>query len=182
MKYFITLIFTVVSILSFSQTKLDSLIFDKLNKYRDSLVLQKLEWDFSSFKSAKNQSTYLSNSSTSDKIVCGHEQKNPGYETAIKRYFKLSGKQPIVFFSEVCSFVNVNKKESDSEDYIYNLIADKVIKGFMSSPEHNSAITNIKAKFAGVSTIYKLEENGFKKDTKYWLVKYSVHTCIILIH
>ena len=183
MKFFITLIFIVTSLLSFSQTKLDSLVFDKLNKYRDSLGLTKVEWDSIAFKPAQNQSTYLSNASTPDKVVCGHSQNTPGYETSIKRYFKLTGrdeKKPIIFFSEVCNFINVNRKYSDTDNYIYELMSDKIIKAFINSPDHNSAITSDKAKFAGVSTNYKVQENGFKKGTKYWMMKYSIHTCIVL--
>jgi uncharacterized protein YkwD len=183
MKYFITLILIIASTISFSQTKLDSLVFDKLNKYRDSIGLSKLEWDSLAFKPAKSQSLYLSEASTSDRIVCGHTQDKPGYETAVKRYLKLTGRnENKVFFSEVCNFINVNRKDSDTDDYIYNLIANRVIAGFIASPAHNSAITSTKANFAGVSTNFKVEENGFKKGTKYWMMKYSIHTCIVIVN
>lgn len=179
MKSLLFFTFLFLTTLSFTQTKLDSLVFERLNKYRDSIGLNKVEWDSTAFKSANNQSTYLSDNSTKDNIICGHNQKTPGYETPSIRWKTFKGSDK-TYFSEVCNFITVNKKENDNIDYIYSIIANEIVKSFLNSPEHKKSILNQKVRFVGISTVYKIEDNGFKKESKYYLTKYSTHTCIVL--
>ena len=176
MKYLV-IILLFISSLSFTQTKLDSLVFDRINQYRDSIGLNKVEWDSIAFKSANNHSTYLSNNSTNNNIICGHKQNTPGYETPSNRWRKFKGEDK-TYFAEISNFTTINKKEDS--DYFYSLIVNEIIKLFINSEEHKKAMINDKVKFVGVSTTYKVEDNGFKKGTKYYFTKYSIHTCIIL--
>jgi uncharacterized protein YkwD len=176
MKYLV-IILLFISNLSFTQTKLDSLVFDRINKYRDSIGLNKVEWNSIAFKTANNHSIYLSNNSTNNNFICGHNQKTSGYETPTNRWRKFKGEDK-TYFAEISNFTTTDKKEDNDE--FYSLIANKIIKLFINSEEHKKAMINDKVKFIGVSTTYKVKDNGVKKGTKYYFEKYLIHTCIIL--
>jgi uncharacterized protein YkwD len=53
------ILFFLISNLSNSQTRLDSLIFNKINKYRNENGLQSLIWDKSTYKVGDNQTEYM---------------------------------------------------------------------------------------------------------------------------
>ena len=81
MKKLITILFLFTSVTLFAQTKLDSLVLVKVNDYRTSKGLTKVEFDNICYKSAENQASYLFKN---DSI--GHSQNNIGFETPNKRY------------------------------------------------------------------------------------------------
>jgi uncharacterized protein YkwD len=165
-RYIITATYIFISSLVFSQTKLDSLVFDKLNQYRNSLGLSKIDWDSTSFIAAKNHSQYLNNASDSSKIISGHNQPTPGSERLSDRFGK-----DFLSLAEVATGFHYSIK--DNSDLYLDEIAEVSIKNFIKSPMHNLAITNPKFKFTGVSV-----------DTKPYSIKRSniliVHTVIVL--
>lgn len=69
-----------------AQTRLDRKVFDKVNEYRDSLCLPKLEWDSGAYKASEYQSTYLKSTNG----VVGHSNTNKGFEDLKDRYEKAS--------------------------------------------------------------------------------------------
>lgn len=61
MKKIISILFLFVPLFLFSQTKLDSLVFEKINEYRISKGVFPLVWDTCSYKASKHHALYLSN-------------------------------------------------------------------------------------------------------------------------
>jgi uncharacterized protein YkwD len=74
--YILTLCFISVLRLS-SQTKEESMLFDKINQYRDSLGLNKLVWDSYIYKMASYHSKYLVliNTEPENKNLITHDEK-----------------------------------------------------------------------------------------------------------
>lgn len=59
MKKILVIAFIVSNSISFAQTKLDSMLFDRVNQYRVSNGLHKIIWDTRMYKVADNQSKYM---------------------------------------------------------------------------------------------------------------------------
>jgi len=87
MKNLLIIITLLITTFVSAQTKLDSLVLVKVNEYRTSKGLTKVDFDTVSFLSADNQANYLFKN---DSIV-GHSQKNTGFETPNKRYIYFGG-------------------------------------------------------------------------------------------
>lgn len=59
MKKFLTILLTLLSIISYSQTKLDIEIFNVINQYRVSNGLNKLDWRQDAFGVVKKHNDYM---------------------------------------------------------------------------------------------------------------------------
>ena len=59
MKKIISILFLFLTTTLFAQSKLDSLVLVKVNEYRTSLGLNKVQFDTISFLAADNQASYL---------------------------------------------------------------------------------------------------------------------------
>ena len=80
-KFFLlVLMFCVNNLLCFSQTQIEKLVFDEINKYRVENNLLELSWDNCTYKAAKNQTDYIDK--TGD---YSHTQKNTLFSTPDKR-------------------------------------------------------------------------------------------------
>ncbi len=137
MKNIIIIIFSVVSFIANAQTKLDTVVFNKINDYRVSLGLNKVTWDSSAFKVAEKQALYMKT-----KSVVGHSDG---------------------LVNEVSSFDTCNNLTYFDVDRI----ADDIISEFKKSPKHNAIIVSECYKFVGVSTKATARNNGFKGKVNY---------------
>ena len=168
MKNLITIIALFITTFVSAQTKLDSLVFVKVNEYRTSLGLNKVEFDNICYKSAENQASYLFKN---DSI--GHSQNNIGFETPNKRYIYFGGNEH-ASTAEVCNSVNMNFKVNDS---VYlDKLATLIVDAWKSSFEHNKILINSKYKFAGVSTKSTISNTGVKSWTHYDIKSTMVFT------
>jgi uncharacterized protein YkwD len=166
MKKIISILFLFLSVSVFAQTKLDSLVLVKVNEYRVSKGLNKVQFDIVSYKSAENQASYLFKN---DSIV-GHDQNNIGFETPGKRYIYFGGNVN-ASTAEVCNTVNTNLKV-DNDDNLAKLIVD----AWKNSFEHNKILIDAKYKFAGVSTKVTTSSTGVKNWTHYDIKSTMVFT------
>jgi uncharacterized protein YkwD len=166
MKNLITIIALFITSFVSAQTKLDSLVLVKVNEYRTSLGLNKVQFDTVSFLAADNQASYLFKN---DNVV-GHDQDNIGFETPGKRYAYFGGNKN-ASTAEVCNSVNTNLKV-DSDDNLAKLIVD----AWKNSFEHNKILVDAKYKFAGVSTKVTTSNTGIKNWTHYDIKSTMVFT------
>ena len=169
MKNLIIIITLFITSFVSAQTKLDSLVFVKVNEYRTSLGLNKVEFDTVSYLAADNQASYLFKY---DSIV-GHSQNNIGFETPNKRYIYFGGNER-ASIAEVCNAVDTNLKV-DNDMYLDNL-AKLIVDAWKNSFEHNKILIDSKYKFAGVSTKVKDSSTGVKNWTHYDIKSTMVFT------
>ena len=59
MKKFLTILLTLLSIISYSQTKLDMEIFNIINQYRTSKGIDKVSWSQEAFSVSKKHNDYM---------------------------------------------------------------------------------------------------------------------------
>jgi uncharacterized protein YkwD len=166
MKNLIIVITLFITSFVSAQTKLDSLVLVKVNEYRASKGLNKVEFDIVSYKSAENQASYLFKNDS----VIGHDQNNIGFETPGKRYIYFGGNKN-ASTAEVCNTVNTNLKV-DSDNNLAKLIVD----AWKNSFEHNKILVDAKYKFAGVSTKVTTSNTGIKNWTHYDIKSTMVFT------
>lgn len=169
MKNLITIIALLITTFVSAQTKLDSLVFVKVNEYRTSKGLNKVEFDIVSYKAADNQASYLFKYDS----VVGHNQNNIGFETPSKRYIYFGGNEH-ASTAEVCNVVNTNLKV-DNDMYLDNL-AKLILDAWKNSFEHNKILIDPKYKFAGVSTKVTASSTGVKNWTHYDIKSTMVFT------
>ncbi len=164
-----TIVILLITSFANAQTKLDSLVLVRVNEYRISKGLTKVEFDTVSFLSADNQASYLFKNDS----VVGHSQKNIGFETPGKRYIYFGGNEH-ASTAEVCNTVNTNLKV-DNNTYLDNL-AKLIVDAWKNSFEHNKILIDPKYKFAGASTKVTTGVTGVKNWTHYDIKSTMVFT------
>lgn len=105
MKTLATLIYILVSFISNAQTSLDRKVFDKVNEYRVSIHIPKLEWDSCAYKAAEFQSTYLKSANG----LLSHDNPNKGYESTYDRYKMFGGISKETKISDGVSYHSVGE-------------------------------------------------------------------------
>jgi len=170
MKNLITIIALFITTFVSAQSKLDSLVLIKINEYRVSKGLNKVDFDTVCYKAADNQSSYLFKNDS----VVGHEQKNIGFETPGKRYIYFGGNEN-ASTAEVCNIVNnINLKDGDTMKL--TKLATDIVEAWKKSPDHNKILITAKYKFVGVSTKVKTSSTGVKNWTHYDIKSVMVFT------
>lgn len=148
--------------LSFSQTILDSLIFNKVNEYRNQNNLKKLEWDTTMYNVAKNQSEYMAAS--------GHLYHDQIESDSI--YFKITSDFSKKFINKG---LTCNCSASENAGVVYNidkLNNDSIVSILMSywkkSPVHNRVLLYEHLKYGGISTtvghLHRISEMDINGD------------------
>ncbi len=136
--------------MSFSQTRLDSLVLIEINSYRISKGLDSVKYSDINFKSSNHHSKYLVRTGkighTEDTLVSTSDR--------VKFY---SGKSTHI--GENVSSLSLNIKDSD--DQYLNKISKSIVKSWIESPEHNKMLLS-NFKFAGVSCITTKKSTGIK--------------------
>ena len=159
MRNIITIILIILSVSLFSQTKLDTLVFNNINKYRDSLSLPKLTWDTISFKAAKHHSNYILQKNTFNKDhlvrVLGHAEDT--LKSPSNRYDYYGGNN-WTYVGENLAIVNPVYKNDDNLKL--QKIADLLLKEWIKSTSHNKVLLS-KGNFGGVSCLVRTNNSGF---------------------
>ena len=144
MKTIIILITLFISQFSFSQTKLDSLVMNEVNKVRDSIGVTNLTFSKDLFlKSDKNT-----------KVI--KQTGKVGHFSTETNNFP-SG--------EICNFVPT--KVSKDCDSLKN-IAKSIVSSWKSSPEHWEILTDPRWKFIGGSSLVVSQPYFCGKNMKYY--------------
>lgn len=161
MKTLITiLIFVFTTITSIAQTSLDRKVFNKINEYRDSLCLPKLEWDSSAYKASEYQSEYLKSANG----VVGHNNPNKGFEKMNDRYEKVGGRKTLLL-GEICNSTNKNYKVIDT--LVEEKLSIEIISLWKKSPAHNAIMLEPRMRYVGCSSKIKTGSTGIKTYTHY---------------
>lgn len=160
------LILLFISFSCLAQTKLDTLVFNKINEYRVSKGLNKLLWDTIAFKASKCHSDYLEGlaAKTNYKtITTGHSESTKGLEHSWNRYAYFGG----VFKSvgEIVLTNSLNFKDNDASKL--TKLVDILVKQWKDSPEHNKIMITSNYNFGGVSCKVVTKSVGLKGFTNY---------------
>jgi uncharacterized protein YkwD len=167
MKKLIIILFLFLVNTVFAQSKLDSLVLVKVNEYRVSLSLNKVEFDSVCYKAAKCQASYLANiyiANDMKKYTMGHGQDVKGFETHDKR-LNAFGKYKFLKTAEVCNFEFINFNVNDTLGY--DKLATNILELWKSSPAHNEAIIDPNYKFAANYSYEIVKASGFKNVNHY---------------
>jgi len=150
MRFTQTIILLLISIMSFSQTRLDSLVLVEINSYRNSKGLDDVKYSSINFKASNHHSKYLVRTGK-----VGHTE-----DTLVKTSdrVKFYGGKSTHIGENVSSF-SLNIKDSDSQ-YL-NKISKDIVKSWINSPEHNKILLS-DFKFAGVSCVTTTRSTGIK--------------------
>ncbi len=156
----LTFAFVFISLFSMSQTRLEKIVFEKINKYRDSIGVPKLVWNNVCYKASDIQSTYLKSAN-----VIGHSNPNKSHKTMSDRY-KISGGVEKGLLGEICNGGSFgNYKLSDT--LVEEKIATKVVALWKGSKGHNEIMTSPDMKMGGVSVKFKISSPGMKAWNHY---------------
>lgn len=157
MKKFISLLlFVLFSNNIFSQTKLDTLLFDKVNSYRHSLGLKKVKWDANVYKMAKHHSVYQSKTEKITHIETTDVDSLTELKEMQDRYaFYVNKKED--YLSEICAGYLCFNMEISIEK-----IADTLFKSWLNSEEHRKIIKDKEPVFGACSVIIK--KGGIKEN------------------
>ena len=122
MKTILISLFMMFVLNMFSQTKLDKLVFKKINEYRKQKGLHEFLWDEKAYKASDYHLKYLLKNS-----ILSHSENNntPTPYLRLKKYGanpSFSGENAIVV-----SFSEMNEE----------LIATDIVNGWKGSPGHN---------------------------------------------
>ena len=164
MKSITTIIFTFISAVFVAQTKLDTLVFNKVNEYRISMGVSELKWDTTSFKAAKLHTNYLVRTGK-----VGHKEDTLIEPKDRLKVFDNTYKWTVI--NEVALSTNLNINKTDSVD---EKIADKIVDGWKKSPLHNMAILDTMCYYAGVECVVKIKPTGIKGIDNYQVVSTMV--------
>ncbi len=163
MKNILTIIILLITLSSmFSQTKLDSVVFEKVNEYRISKGFKSLGWDITCYKAAKVHTNYLFRTGK-----VGHKEDTLVDPKDRLRYVDSKGKWTII--NEVAISTNINIKD-DSIDKIAILI----VNGWKNSKLHNDVILDSVSLFSGVECILKIRPQGLKDVYNYQVISTMV--------
>ena len=126
MKFTQTLFLLLISIVSFSQTKLDSLVLVEINSYISSKGLDSVVCSTINFKASNHHSKYLVRTG---KI--GHTE-----DTLV------STSDRVKFYGGKCTHIGENVTSlslnfKDSDDKFLNKISKDIVKSWINSPDHN---------------------------------------------
>jgi uncharacterized protein YkwD len=168
MKKILTIIILLLSILGFSQTKLDSLVFTKVNQYRIEKGLKEVKFDTATFKAAKHHTSYLyrKNLDIWPNSISGHTEDTLVDFT--NRYEFYAPKKRYLHIAEVALSISKNYKVDDTT--ILEKMSTEIIEGWKSSPKHNKILLTGDFVFAGVNCQYFSNPTGIKSSLNYRIV------------
>jgi len=170
MKNLIILLF--LSFSCFAQTKLDTLVFNKINEYRVSKGLNKVSWDTVCFKASKHHSEYLEGLARVSNymvITTGHSENVAKFADVTDRFIYFGGKTKTtsagVWLGEIVQTFNSNFKDSDVS--VLNRISDSIVVHWKNSPKHNEIMLMSNYRFGGAGCKVVTRPVGLKGWTNY---------------
>jgi uncharacterized protein YkwD len=142
MKKIIILFLLAIQFVS-AQTKLDSLVFEKVNQYRIENGLKEFKFDSVCFKASKHHTSYLVKTGR-----VGHSEDSLKEPKDRMKVFDKKNKWTII--CEVAlSTKPRNIKDIDID--INEKLATDVVNGWKSSKDHNNILLDKNCSFSGVS-------------------------------
>lgn len=155
MKMINTVILLLISVLGFSQTKLDSLVLSKINSYRVSKGLDVVKFSTIDFNAANHHSKYLSG-----KDYISHAEDK--LTTPMDRYKFFGGSigsGEFVSIGENVLSYNLNVKDNEIP---LDEVSTELVDMWKKSEKHNEILLTKEYKFAGVSCVTRSNETGIK--------------------
>jgi uncharacterized protein YkwD len=167
MKKIIILFLLAIQFVS-AQTKLDSLVFGKVNQYRLENGLKEFKFDTVCFKSSKHHTSYLyrKNLAVWPNSFCGHSEDT--LKDHSDRYKFYSNNKRFLHLGEVAQSISKNYKVIDT-DYL-DKMASSIVDAWKSSPKHNELILKSDFLFGGVSCQYFTKSCGINTYLNYRIV------------
>ena len=135
-------IFLSSSIGLFSQTSLDSLLFEKINKYRNAHGLKSWEWDQNVWEASNSHNKYLMDLGRLTHYQEGSDSTYTGGDRLIQ--------QGVTWYltRENCAMRYRYDNETDEEQ------SEKILLQWINSPGHNETLLCSKSKYGAVSTTH----------------------------
>jgi uncharacterized protein YkwD len=124
----ITILLSILMLNVYSQTPLESKVFQKINDYRVENGLHKLKWDDATYKSTVVHTKYMVNNS---ELCHTEDSETPRFTSRLMLFQDKS----YIIGNENVSRVSINGIE-DSIDKI----ADKILYSWKRSSSHNSVM------------------------------------------
>ena len=168
MKSIITIILSLIVGICISQTKLDSIVFEKVNQYRIEKGLKEVKFDTACYKASKHHTSYLytKNIITWPKSFCGHSEDTLVDFT--NRYEFYVPKKRYLHLAEVALSISKNYKISDT--LLLEKISTEIVNGWKSSPNHNKILLGSDFVFSGVNCQYFTKPCGINSILNYRIV------------
>lgn len=163
MKFLCTLILALTTVSTIAQTKLDSLVFNKVNEYRISMGLSKLKFDTTCFKAASLHTKFLTKT---DKV--GHKEDTLIDTKDRLGFYDKTHKWTII--NEVAISTNINLNKSDSIDEKLSIL---IVNSWEKSIKHNEALLD-NLFCSGVECIVKVTPTGISNINNYQVVSTMV--------
>lgn len=163
MKITTTILLILFHLVSFSQTRLDSLILVKINEYRVSKGITSVVFSDVNCSAAIHHTNYM----VSESLLTHTEDT---LETVKDRLFFYGGIQSK--YGENITFVSKNLKSTDDVDY---KISTLIVDSWKKSPQHNKILLSKTFKFAGVGTIIETRST----DVKNWINLNATSTLVM---
>lgn len=179
------LLFLFLSLSTFSQTKLDTLLFNKVNEYRVSKNLKELKWDTSAYKATKHHTLYLAENKFNSPKFFLELTKKDRYSTSsiIIKSLKYPHREDSIIFNlpsdrykyyggnynyigEIIAGMNKSIKSDDSLKF--EKLSIEILNGWKNSPEHNKILLIPNITKGGCSTIIEIIEQGIKNYKIYF--------------
>jgi len=167
MKTIATIIFAFISVFVTAQTKLDTLVFNKVNEYRVSKGVPELKWDTNSFKAANLHTKYLfrKNFALWPVTFSGHSEDT--LKSPSDRFESIS-KERWTKVGEAALAISKNYKVGDT--LMYNKMATEIVTAWKLSEKHNEIILSREYVFGGVSCDSLVKGTGLKGVDSYRIV------------
>ena len=156
---FLTILFLLFAQVSLSQTNLDKLCFEKINRYRKSFSKNEFIWNDIAFKASNHHSNYLKDSC--DMTVSHHESILVNPQDRLWKYGSNCSR-----ISENVLLLSMNFEDSESKENINSEISTGVFESWKNSPGHNKTMLN-ECRLGGVSTVIQKQPTGIEGFTNY---------------
>lgn len=179
-------LFLMISFSGFGQTKLDSILFNKINEYRVSKHLKTLKWDTCAYKATKRHTEYLvKNEFYSGKrfldavksaplsetqvpvkptLVYPHREEDPNFATLGNRYDYYGGKCMIAGEVIGGNMTCCNDNDPSKNDKL----ATEILNGWKNSPAHDKILTDPSYTRGCGSVSVEILEQGMKGRKCYY--------------
>jgi hypothetical protein len=149
MKKLFLLFIMLMPILVFSQTKLDSILFEKINEYRIYNNVNPISWNYSTYRAADHHVNYMiSNKRYSyyeDTIING-----TSLEDSNDRLWYYMGHKK--YYSVECIARHIkNFKSKEILDSNYDEITNSILRKFIENPVNNKNILDDRFELGAVS-------------------------------
>ena len=149
MKKILVILFVLISNLSYGQTLLDSLIFNRINEYRESNCLKRLTWSPLTYKVGENQTEYmyLTNFLTHNQIIpidssiIGSFKVEKNFDKRFSNHIneEFYTNENIIVETNIFFGENLYSNTIDTSTTL-EFFATSIVNDWINSPEHNELL------------------------------------------